>query len=449
MGRTLIDKILPKLKFIFFKPQFFIFMRNQKSLYERNAAVSAGPWGEPTGGAADNFELNYYLEGGNVVVGKHHGKEVEAIDLFHGVLCRIVNPDDSRLMEAQEAAQNIVPGGHVGKGMLAETIIGLKERLKKSYAELGVGPGRVILASSGEYANAVAARLATGFTGHRQEVFLNGCYHGNGFHGNAVVDLPGWQGEFSPRLSIPPRYVKHGDLEGLNRALNNGEAGAFFAESITGLDGFRNPGKDFLTDAYDMVGEHGAVYVDDEVQTGMRRGSYWAVPAWLRSSKKRTPLIVTTGKAFGNGCPIAAVMVPQIIIDDLTSNPQKYGKHWDTFDSNILSATTAAAVFDIFHEEILGGRTTLVRHEFLKQIESVVSERPDMEVRGDGLMIGIGMENPAMIAQAVNTAPAFGVIVGGAATGIRIAPLADIPFDVANEAGQRVAKLLDSLPRAV
>lgn len=431
------------------------------SLYERNQAVGIEPWSAPYGGTDYHFEAKRYHDG-YYADGAYRGQQVkDVIDLFHGVLGRIIRPDHPRLQTAEEEAR-AVGVEHIGKTSLHEHNVAFLERVKARCDELGLGKYRVIPATNGSIANNMAFRLAYGYTRKGEPLYLEGCYHGSDFLGNAMVNAPGWRGEDSPSiatrmpgLSPSMRYFELRNFTTLQMQLGEIRLRVKkifpFAEDIQGVNGFVNPGEDFLTNMVLGLNE-GDAFINDEVQTSMRRGSYLSVPAWLsrESGEVKAPIIITASKAVANGAGGGFVAVPEVIADDVKQNLKTYGLHWDTFDRNQRTARLASEVHDIFHDEKLGERTPEVRETFLDQVRPIQDERPDVlaEIRGDGLMIGLRLNTAAQVNTALEKCIEYGVMVGKGSDALRIAPLADMPLDLVREAGKRVANLLASLPKA-
>jgi acetylornithine/succinyldiaminopimelate/putrescine aminotransferase len=430
-------------------------MGTEKSLLERRRDVTLPAWGDGYGGVDDGFEVTKYHDG-YYLDGKFRGQDVnDVIDIFHGVLCRIVRPDHPKILDAEQRARE-VGITHIGKTDTHEIIVGFQERLQRAYEQLGLGSARVLLDVTGSGGNSRAHCLANAYTRGGKPFYLKGCYHGNDYLGKATVGLPPWMGKHSPRIKglthLPHGAEGSARLEHILRDTRlSGRRPFMFAEDIQGIGGFVNPGNKFLTDAVKQMGENGGVFVNDNVQTGMRRGGYFSVPHWLQEnpSKVKTPIMVSFAKAIANGEQISGVIVPEAIAKDLKEHPEFYGKHWATYDSNVRSAAIGSAVHDIYHEEGLAERTPQVRAAFLEGMDSIAREREDVvkTVRGDGLMIGIQLQTAEQATHCLNNCIGFGVRVGIGGDTLRIAPLADTPFDIVKEAGKRVARLLDSVPR--
>lgn len=442
-----------------------------KTLYERRMDAGVGDWAIAYGGKDHNFEVKEYHDGW-FVDGRYHGQDVErAIDLFHGVLCRIIRPDHPKLLGAEQKWEE-TGAEHIGKTHLHQAIVELMEELKAEYDALGIGQGRVLLATTGSSANNMAFRLARAYTEGGEPFFLENAYHGADYFGNATTGATGWHGQYSPNLPVPhalvkmdlemypQRHLPHGDdtaVEANTREarhrfdhllVNTQRTPIFYFEDIQGVGGsFKNPGEEYLTQMVELVGRRLGVVVNDNVQTGMRRGEYLSVPKWLlRKPESKTPIIITLAKAIANGAPLGAVLVPEVIVEDLQKNPKKYGLHWDTFAENARTAELALATHDVYCDEKLGERTPEVRETIVKQLDGLQDgDGPIADIRGDGLMIGIGLRDKSKVGEAINRAPEFGVIIGKGTDALRVAPLADTPLDIAEEAGKRIARLLDSL----
>ena len=91
-----------------------------------------------------------------------------------------------------------------------------------------------------------------------------------------------------------------------------GSVAAFFVESGMSVGGVILPPSGYLSKAYESVRRKGGVCVADEVQTGFGRfGEHF----WAFEQQQVVPDIVTMGKPFGNGMPLAAVVTTQEIAE--------------------------------------------------------------------------------------------------------------------------------------
>lgn len=87
---------------------------------------------------------------------------------------------------------------------------------------------------------------------------------------------------------------------------------AFFVESGMSVGGVILPPSGYLPSAYESVRRAGGVCVADEVQVGFGRfGEHF----WAFEQQGVVPDIVTMGKPFGNGMPLAAVVTTKEIAE--------------------------------------------------------------------------------------------------------------------------------------
>ena len=88
--------------------------------------------------------------------------------------------------------------------------------------------------------------------------------------------------------------------------------------------------------------EHGILFVDDEVQSGVgRTGKMWAIEHY----DDVAPDLLVSGKSIGGGLPLAAVTGPASIMDAVPA-----GGLGGTFGGNPLSCAAAVAVLDAVAE---------------------------------------------------------------------------------------------------
>jgi glutamate-1-semialdehyde 2,1-aminomutase len=164
---------------------------------------------------------------------------------------------------------------------------------------------RVRFTSSGSEANAAAARIARSFTGRKKIIKFLAGYHG-------------WNDQFLTDLEIPGsgRFLSQGvpgeildltvlvppDLDALDRAFleNAGSGGvaAVFCEPVGAESGLVPFGDGFHAAAIEIAHRHGAVYVFDEVVTGLRMGLGGA-----QAALGVKPDLTTLGKALMGGWP--------------------------------------------------------------------------------------------------------------------------------------------------
>lgn len=135
----------------------------------------------------------------------------------------------------------------------------------------------------------------------------------------------------------------------------------------------------------------------DEVQTGFGRfGScMWGFQHGNTISDKRSshddncfvPDIVTVGKPFGNGMPLAAVIVTRDISDTFCNMDVEY---FNTFGGNPVCAAAGLAVLDVLNDENLQNNALIVGGYLKTRLKNLQNEIDLIgDVRGSGLFIGV------------------------------------------------------------
>ena len=98
------------------------------------------------------------------------------------------------------------------------------------------------------------------------------------------------------------------DLAAMEEALRGRDVAAVIMETIPATYGFPLPAPGYLAGVKRLCERYGALYIADEVQTGlMRTGELWAI-----TKHGVAPDILVTGKGISGGMyPISAVLVSE------------------------------------------------------------------------------------------------------------------------------------------
>jgi predicted acetylornithine/succinylornithine family transaminase len=301
----------------------------------------------------------------------------EYLDFLAGISVCSVGHCHPAVVEAVREQVGVLT--HVSNLYLTEGGVRLAERLCAS--ALG---GRAFLCNSGTEANECAIKLARKHAHRRgiaepEIVVLEGAFHGRTM--GAVSATPGMASNESFAPYLPGfRAVPRDDPGGLREAVGERTA-AVMLEPIQGETGVHVIGDEMIHAARESCDQSGALLLLDEIQTGMgRTGSLWAyqqLPA--------RPDLITVAKALGGGLPAGAcVATPEL------SAVLEPGDHGSTFAGGPLVAAAALASFEVIDDPILlrrvrelGGRLS----DGLRELDGVA------ELRGRGLMIGVGLED--------------------------------------------------------
>jgi len=208
--------------------------------------------------------------------------------------------------------------------------------------------------SSGAEANLAAMRIARAYTGHKKIVKFRGGYHGWGDQFMTDLEVPGT----GPLLAggVPPEtlgntvLVYQNDLDELDRTLaaerDRGGVAAVICEPLGAESGLVPFDEDFHAQAIEIAHAHGALYVFDEVVTGVR-----AARGGAQALFGIRPDLTTLGKGLMNGYPsCGAVGGRKDIIDTAhigvpDERPTTYVG--GTLSGNVLSAAAEATAADL------------------------------------------------------------------------------------------------------
>ena len=214
--------------------------------------------------------------------------------------------------------------------------------------------------------------------GQAEIIVCDGNFHGRtttivGFSAEALYK-DGF-GPFTPGFKMVP----YGDLDALKAAFTDNTV-AFLVEPIQGEAGVVVPPEGYLKGAAELCRERGALFVADEIQTGLGRTGRLFASQWegVRAD------VVIVGKALGGGVyPVSAILSDAEVMD--VFDP---GSHGSTFGGNPLAAAVARASLAVIREEKLSERAAELGAWFMEELRKL--ESPHVEqVRGKGLLIGV------------------------------------------------------------
>jgi 4-aminobutyrate aminotransferase / (S)-3-amino-2-methylpropionate transaminase / 5-aminovalerate transaminase len=159
-----------------------------------------------------------------------------------------------------------------------------------------------------------------------------------------------------------------------------GKVSCLIGEPIPGEGGFIVPPKEFYPKVSKICKKHGAVYIDDEIQTGAgRTGKMWCVEHWPGAE----PDILVSGKGIGGGFPLSATTGRPEIMDA----PQ-VGGLGGTFGGNPIACAAALAQMDVIQKSL--GRVQGINSYMVKRLGELQQRYPMIgEVRGMGAMMAM------------------------------------------------------------
>ncbi len=266
----------------------------------------------------------------------------------------------------------------------------MQEKLAAKLCELS-GLSKVFFCNSGLEANEGALKIARKY-GHdkgvdRPEIIV----YEKAFHGRSIATLsatgnPKVQAGFGPLVEGFVR-VPLNDVAAIEMvARSNPNVVAVFLEVIQGEGGINPSTIDYLQAVRRVCDERGWLLMLDEVQCGIGRTGKWFAHQWAGIRPDVMPL----AKGLGSGVPVGAVVCGPKAADVLGP-----GNHGTTFGGNPLAMRAGIETLRIMEEDkLLENAATVgaaLRAGLLRELEGVAGF---VEVRGQGLMLGIELAHP-------------------------------------------------------
>lgn len=221
----------------------------------------------------------------------------------------------------------------------------------------------------------------------------------NNFHGRTTTIIsfsndPDANKNFGP---YTPGFIRipYDDTAALEEALQQENIAGFLVEPIQGEAGVYVPGDNFLTTARELCTKHNALFIADEVQTGIARtGSLLAVCGDCSCDNKceqqaptySRPDILILGKALSGGAyPVSAVLANDEIMMVI-----KPGQHGSTFGGNPVAAKVAVAALEVVKDEHLAKNARKLGELFRSEMNKIIAKTDLVNsVRGRGLLNAI------------------------------------------------------------
>jgi 4-aminobutyrate aminotransferase-like enzyme len=162
---------------------------------------------------------------------------------------------------------------------------------------------------------------------------------------------------------------------------------------------------DFPPRLRELCDEHGILYVDDEVQSGVgRTGRVWAIEHYGVE-----PDLLVSGKSLGGGLPLAAVTGRAELLDSVPP-----GGLGGTFGGNPVACAAAAVILDEVAAPELADRSCDLGDLLRRGLERIAARYATAgEVRGLGPMLALELveQSPALATATTAAARERGLIL--------------------------------------
>ena len=329
---------------------------------------------------------------GRLPVAFTHGKGVwlwdtngrRYLDAMAGIGVSCLGHDHPKLVAAiSEQASRVIHTSNLYQ-------IPQQEALAKRINEIS-NMTEVLFGNSGAEANEAAIKLAR-YYGYKKGndlptiITMESSWHGRTLGTLAATDSEKARTGFGP---LPEGFVKvkYNDLEAVRSAGDKEpRVVAVLLEVLQGEGGIRPSDIAYMKGLRKLCDERGWLMMIDEVQSGIGRTGKWLAHQWADI----LPDVVVLAKGLGGGVPIGAIAARGPAAGVLGP-----GSHGTTFGGSPLVCAAGLATLDALASEKLLENAVTVGAYLKTGLENALKGTPGvLEVRGQGLMLGIELEKP-------------------------------------------------------
>ena len=263
------------------------------------------------------------------------------------------------------------------------------ELLKRLKTIAPMPDARVLLCLSGSDAVEAALKTAALYTKKHGILAFEGAYHGLAHGplaacGYARDFRQPFEAQLNPESHFIPFPLDEGAapqaLDHARAILRERPIGAILIEPILGRGGIHIPPPGFLKALKALGREHGALFIVDEIFTGIgRTGALFRIEA-----EGLIPDLLCLGKGLGGGMPVSACIGGHEVMS-AWGDPVGEAIHTGTFFGHPLGAASALAVLDAVRDRDLARRA----HELGERFKIEAEARIQKSVRGAGLFLAI------------------------------------------------------------
>jgi acetylornithine/succinyldiaminopimelate/putrescine aminotransferase len=257
-------------------------------------------------------------------------------------------------------------------------------RLAQKLVELSPGDMKsVVFASGGSEAVDVAIKSARHATKRKKIVSIDHGFHGRTGLSGSVGDTKNAQFFLSdtPDISVG---VPFNDINKMEDALKADDVAAVIIETIPATLGFPLPEQNYLSDVKLLCEKYGALYIADEIQTGLgRSGKLWAIEHYGVN-----PDILVTAKGLSGGIyPVAAAVLNKKAGAWLYEDGFA---HISTFGGSEIGCYVGRKVLDIVSDLKLLSDVNTISAYLSESLKNLQKKYPYLlEIRQKGFIAGL------------------------------------------------------------
>jgi acetylornithine aminotransferase len=316
------------------------------------------------------------------------GIAVNTLGHAHAGLMRVITEQSRRLIHASNLYR------------IAE-----QERLAEKLAAIS-GMDSAFFCNSGCEANEAAIKLARLY-GHGKGVdnpaivVMDKAFHGRTLATLSATGNRKVQAGFEPLVTGFVR-VPFNDIESVRQvAVRDRSVVAILVEPIQGEGGINVSEMEYLRGLRDICDRNGWFLMLDEVQCGIGRTGKWF--AYQQAGVR--PDVVLLAKGLASGLPIGACLA-----GGSAAKVFQPGTHGSTFGGSPLVCAAALATLAAIEEDGLMKNAERIGGVLLAGLRENLGSSPGVvQIRGQGLMIGVELDRPC--GELVNRALAEGLLI--------------------------------------
>jgi acetylornithine/succinyldiaminopimelate/putrescine aminotransferase len=256
--------------------------------------------------------------------------------------------------------------------------------LAEALVKVSPGMKYAVFAPGGAEAVDIALKSARYATQRRKTVSII-----KGYHGHSGLAVATGDDRFTKIFLAdrPDEFVQvpFNDINAMERALSGNDCAALIMETIPATYGFPMPEPGYLNACKALCVKHGAMYIADEVQTGlMRTGEMWGWQAYGVE-----PDIMVTAKGLSGGLyPISAALVNEKAGGWLNVDG---AAHISTSGGAELGCVVAHKVIEMLQRPELQSNVTFVTNFMRDGMQAMMDRHGDIftGVRQKGVILGL------------------------------------------------------------
>jgi ornithine--oxo-acid transaminase len=249
---------------------------------------------------------------------------------------------------------------------------------------------KVYFTSSGGETVDSALKFARCATRRDRVLYCRQSFHGLTLGALSVCGDEEFKEGFGAPLPHTTR-IEFNDLAQLQAELKKGDVAAFITEPIQGRE-VRVAGRDYLAGAGRLCREHGALFILDEIQTGLgRTGTFFALEQF-----DAEPDLLLVAKALSGGLvPVGAVLMRERIFESVFSSLERCYVHHSTYGYNTLAMAAGLATLEVIERQSLVANSQAMGLKIRAGLDRLKERHPMLaDIRGMGLMFAIEIGKP-------------------------------------------------------